>query len=124
MCEIYASTDPELYSCRTRSVRLNGYATSLRLENRFWQILDELAAAEGSSTPAFLGKLYNEVLHRRGEVSNFASMLRVVCTVYLEQQAGVGAPQLARGIRGGAAATGENRGSAVAAVLQRMPFSS
>jgi predicted DNA-binding ribbon-helix-helix protein len=87
MCDIYSSTDPALYQVRTRSVRISGVVTSVRLEDRFWQILDDVAAGEGFSTGQFLGALHDEVIARRGEVGNFASLLRVVCTVYLEQQA-------------------------------------
>ncbi len=83
MCYIYASTDPALYEYHTRSVRLHGYVTSLRLEQRFWDILDEMAAEQRLSTPRFLSTLHDEVIELRGEVGNFASMLRVVCTAYL-----------------------------------------
>ncbi len=66
----------------TRSVRINGLATSIRLEARFWEILDEMAAAEGMTTPRFLNVLYDEIPDLRGEVRNFASLLRVICTTY------------------------------------------
>ena len=86
MCELYASTDPGAYECVTRSVRLHGHVTSLRLEARFWAILDEIAAGEGLSTPRFIGALHDEVLERRGDIGNFASLLRVICAVYLERR--------------------------------------
>lgn len=86
MCDLYASTDPSLYESSTRSVRIGGVVTSVRLETRFWQILDELAAGEGRTTPQFLTTLYDEVSARREEVGNFSSLLRVVCTVYLTNQ--------------------------------------
>ncbi len=85
MCNIYSGTDPALYETVTRSVRVNGVVTSLRLEQRFWQILDEIALKEGCSTPQFLGMLHNEVMAQRDTIPNFASLLRVVCTVYLQQ---------------------------------------
>lgn len=86
MCRIYAGTDPRLYEPVSRSLRLHGVVTSLRLEARFWAILDELAESEGTTTPKFLAKLYDEVLELRGEVTNFASLVRVVCTIRLEQR--------------------------------------
>ena len=46
MCEIFISTDPQRYESRTRAVRLHGVSTSIRLENLFWDILDELAARD------------------------------------------------------------------------------
>lgn len=86
MCHVYASTDPAACEAITRSVRIHGLVTSVRLEARFWEILDEMAAAEGMSTPHFLGVLYDEILDLRGEVRNFASLLRVVCTTYLSRR--------------------------------------
>jgi predicted DNA-binding ribbon-helix-helix protein len=68
--------------------------TSIRLENRFWAILDQMAAEEGMTTPRFLATLHDEVLEHRGEVRNFASLLRVACTVYLGGQPA--APSTAR----------------------------
>lgn len=83
MCRIYAGTEPDAYEPVTRSLRLHGAVTSIRLEARFWAILDEMAASEGLTTPKFIGKLHDEVLELRGEVRNFTSLLRVVCTVYV-----------------------------------------
>ncbi len=88
MCQIYASTDPRAYQPITRSIRLHGAVTSIRLEARFWEILDEMAAAEGLTTPRFVATLYDEVLERQGEVRNLASLLRVVCATYLGQRDG------------------------------------
>ena len=83
MCRIFSGQDPDLYKAVTRSVRLNGYCTSIRLEALFWSILDEIAAREKMTTPRFIGTLYDEVLERRGAVGNFASLLRVTCAVYM-----------------------------------------
>ena len=69
MCGIFAGQDPASYDCVTRSVRLNGHATSIRLEATFWEILDEIAGAQGLTTPRFLSTLHDEVLELRGEVS-------------------------------------------------------
>ena len=71
MCNLYSSTDPSLYEHQTRSIRLQGAVTSVRLER------------EGYGVPQFINQLYSEVILRRGEVGNLASLLRVVCTVYL-----------------------------------------
>lgn len=85
MCRIYAGTDPHDYEPITRSVRLHGVVTSIRLEARFWAILDRMAASEGTTTPRFLAKLYDEVIDLRGEVRNFASLLRVASTIYVSR---------------------------------------
>ncbi|TIC86950.1 ribbon-helix-helix domain-containing protein [Crenobacter intestini] len=86
MCELYASTDPSLYEVQSRSLRLQGQVTSVRLERRFWQLLDEMADGEGRKTSSFIAELQSEVTQRRGEVGNLASLLRVVCTTYLERR--------------------------------------
>lgn len=83
MCRIFAGQDPASYEPITRSLRLAGHATSIRLEAAFWTILDEIAASQGFSTPRFLSVLYDEVLELHGEVRNFASLLRVSCMKYL-----------------------------------------
>jgi predicted DNA-binding ribbon-helix-helix protein len=83
MCRVFAEQDPESYRVVTRSVRLNGYCTSIRLEAMFWSILDEIAVSQGMSTPRFISKLYDEVTELRGEVGNFASLLRVTCTGFV-----------------------------------------
>jgi predicted DNA-binding ribbon-helix-helix protein len=83
MCRVYADQDPESYRVVTRSIRLNGYCTSIRLEAMFWSILDDIAAGQGMSTPRFISTLYDEVTELRGEVGNFASLLRVTCTGFV-----------------------------------------
>ncbi len=79
MCQIFAGQDPERYASTTRRLRLNGQSTSIRLENAFWAILDDIAEAEGSTTPAFISTLHNEVLFLNGEAKNFTSLLRCAC---------------------------------------------
>ena len=83
MCRVFAEQDPESYRVVTRSIRLNGYCTSIRLEAMFWSILDDIAAGQGMSTPRFISTLYDEVTELRGEVRNFASLLRVTCTGFV-----------------------------------------
>ncbi len=39
MCELYVKADPILYESRSRSLRIRGVVTTLRLENQFWDIL-------------------------------------------------------------------------------------
>lgn len=84
MCQIFAGQDPQRYQSTTRRLRLNGHSTSIRLENSFWAILDEIAATEGVTTPAFISKLHSEVLELHGEPSNFTSLLRCACLVFIE----------------------------------------
>ena len=89
MCQIFAGQDPDRYASTTRSLRLNGQCTSLRLENAFWAIIDEIAEGEGVSTPAFVSKLHSEVLELHGEAKNFTSLLRCACLQQLRSDAGM-----------------------------------
>ncbi len=83
MCRIYAGTDPALYASSTRSVRINGHVTSIRLEQEFWNILDRIAADSGLTTAQFISTLHDEILEERRVVENFTSLLRVICNLYL-----------------------------------------
>ncbi|MEO1331372.1 MAG: ribbon-helix-helix domain-containing protein [Pseudomonadota bacterium] len=83
MCQIFAGQDPARFESVSRSIRLSGHATSIRLEAAFWAIIDEIAANQGLSTPKFLSMLYSEVEELRGEVPNFTSMLRTTCLLHL-----------------------------------------
>lgn len=87
MCQIFAAQDPADYFCETRSIRLNGHSTSIRLESVFWRVLESIAAREGLSTPQFLSQLHDEVLELRGEVRNFASLLRCACLAEVARRA-------------------------------------
>jgi predicted DNA-binding ribbon-helix-helix protein len=82
MCEMYVKADPMTYESRSRSIRIHGVVTTIRLENLFWSILGDMAAEEGSTTNALIAKLHDEVHALRGEVPNFASFLRVTCLRY------------------------------------------
>ena len=83
MSAIYTNADPMLYESRTRSVRVHGVPTTVRLENLFWDVLGEMAAREGLTTSQFMVKLHDELVEVHGETHNFASFLRVCCLRYL-----------------------------------------
>ena len=95
MCQIFAGQDPAGYAYISRSIRLGGHATSIRLESTFWDILDEVSEEQGMTTPRFISTIYDEVLQQHGSIANFTSLLRVACVLYLKQPAEVIA--LARG---------------------------
>jgi predicted DNA-binding ribbon-helix-helix protein len=67
----------------SRSVRLNGFATCLRLEQVYWKILDRIAKANDCSVNAVLSYVDREVHLRHGGVKNFSGLIRVVCVVHL-----------------------------------------
>jgi predicted DNA-binding ribbon-helix-helix protein len=84
MCHVFAGQDPADYTFETRSVRLIGHSTSVRLEARFWMVLEQLAEVQGMAMAKFLSALYKEALEIHGEVGNFASFLRCCCLNFLD----------------------------------------
>lgn len=85
MCEFFIKADPIQYEQRTRTVRIHGVLTSIRLENMVWDVLAEIAEEENSTTNALISKFHDEILATRGEVPNFASFLRITCIRYLRR---------------------------------------
>ena len=65
-----------------RSIRLHGHSTTLRLENAFWAVLEELAAKEGATLAQLITKIYDHCLGT--DQKNLASCLRVVALKYIE----------------------------------------
>jgi predicted DNA-binding ribbon-helix-helix protein len=87
MCEVFISANPESYESRTRSVRLHGVVTSIRLENLHWEVLEEIGSRDGLSVTQLIERLYDELVQARGAVGNFASFLRVSALRYMALQA-------------------------------------
>lgn len=96
MCHLFAGIPHDRYDSETRSVRLSGHATSIRLETAFWQVLEELAADQGMTPAKFLSTLHDEVLELHGEARNFTSHLRCACLVYLDHRTREGRDRDAR----------------------------
>jgi predicted DNA-binding ribbon-helix-helix protein len=86
MCEYFVKADPIAYEQRTRTVRIHGVITSLRLENMVWDILAEMAEAQHCTTNHLIVMFHDEIMAHRGEVPNFASFLRVTGMRYLRRQ--------------------------------------
>ncbi|VFU16484.1 ribbon-helix-helix domain-containing protein [Methylocella tundrae] len=82
MCKIFCELDATSYQCQTRSIRLGGHVTSIRLEALFWQILETIAASEGMTLGRFLTRLHDEILEFHGEIGNFTALLRCACIRY------------------------------------------
>jgi predicted DNA-binding ribbon-helix-helix protein len=86
MCEYFVKADPIAYEQRSRTVRIHGVLTSIRLENMVWDTLAEMAEEEGRTTNALISTFHDEILAHRGEVPNFASFLRVSSMRYLRRK--------------------------------------
>ncbi|EFP94680.1 ribbon-helix-helix domain-containing protein [Vibrio caribbeanicus] len=85
MCEIFSNQPPENYQIIARSIRIDGHATSIKLEAKFWQVLEQMAKEQGVSVPKFISTIYTEALTYNDEINNFTSLLRCSCLIYLSQ---------------------------------------
>jgi len=86
MCRLFIGAKPELWESQTRSMRMDGMVTSIRLENRFWAVLEDIAAREDLNVPQLLHQLYNESIDEGHDLGNFTSFLRVCCLRFLDLQ--------------------------------------
>ncbi|OED64130.1 hypothetical protein A165_10075 [Vibrio tasmaniensis ZS-17] len=72
------------YIKKSRSVRVLGHTTSISLENKYWEILDEISRKENMSRGMIISKIYQEAIDNDVKINNFSSILRTVCVIYLE----------------------------------------
>lgn len=82
MCEIFIRANAASYASESRSLRLHGVATSVRLETLFWRVLEDIAERDGMRVTQLIERLYDELVAYRGEAANFSSFLRVCCLRY------------------------------------------
>lgn len=87
MCQIFAGQAASRYAYETRSMRINGHSTSIRLEAAFWDVLEGIAAHDGLTVPQFVATLHDEVVELNGTAGNFTSLLRCACLVHLQRSA-------------------------------------
>lgn len=91
MCKVLTAQSPQRFAKVSRSMRISGHSTSVRLEAAFWQVLEDIAKMEGLSTSKLISELYCEAISLPGGMTNLASMLRTVCLLYREERnSGVG----------------------------------
>eukprot|EP00764_Aduncisulcus_paluster_P004385 gnl/Carplike_NY0171/17096_a26167_93.p1 GENE.gnl/Carplike_NY0171/17096_a26167_93~~gnl/Carplike_NY0171/17096_a26167_93.p1 ORF type:complete len:117 (+),score=0.15 gnl/Carplike_NY0171/17096_a26167_93:83-433(+) len=86
MCKLFINADPQLWKSSTRSLRIDGMVTSVRLENYFWSILETIAQRDKMNIPQMLTRLYHESIDAGHDLGNFTSFLRVCCMRYLALQ--------------------------------------
>lgn len=84
MCRLFIEAPAELWESRSRSVRLDGVVTTIRIENFFWSALEEIATRDGMSVPGLMTQLYRESVDAGYDIANFASFLRVCAGRYLD----------------------------------------
>jgi len=86
MCRLFIGANSELWTSQTRSIRMDGMVTSVRLESMFWTILEEIAAKDDLNVPQLLHQLYNESIDEGHDLGNFTSFLRVCCLRFMDLQ--------------------------------------
>lgn len=86
MCRLFIGADSTLWENQTRSLRMEGMVTSIRLENRFWAVLEEIAERDDLNVPQLLHQLHNESIDEGHDLGNFTSFLRVCCLRFLDLQ--------------------------------------
>lgn len=83
MCKLFINGEPELWKSTSRSLRIDGFVTSIRLENFFWDTLEEISDREHVTVNQMIGRLFREAQGAGLDTSNFTSFLRVCCSRYL-----------------------------------------
>lgn len=86
MCKLFIEADATLWESTTRSLRIDGMVTSVRLENFFWTTLEEIGARDGMNVVQLITKLHHESIDAGHDLGNFTSFLRVCCGRYLALQ--------------------------------------
>lgn len=86
MCKLFIDADPALWKPHTRSFRMDGMVTSLRLEELFWRALETIGERDELTVPQLILRLYNESLDAGHDIGNFTSFLRVCCLRFLDLQ--------------------------------------
>lgn len=86
MCRLFIGADPQLWESQTRSIRMDGMVTSVRLERMFWLVLEEIASRDELNVPQLLHQLYNESIDAGHDMGNFTSFLRVSCLRFVDLQ--------------------------------------
>lgn len=86
MCKLFINAEQERWKSSTRSIRIDGMVTSVRLENYFWDTLDAIAQRDDMNIPQMLTRLHHESIDAGHDLGNFTSFLRVCCMRYLALQ--------------------------------------
>lgn len=87
MCKLFVNANSNLWSCNTKSLRIKGLVTSIRLEVFFWDILEELSFRDDITVNQIITNLYLESLDAEHDIGNFTAFLRVCCSRYLSLMA-------------------------------------
>ena len=85
MCRILAGQPRSSYRQVTRSIRLRGQSTSVRLEAKLRETVDEIATARDMTTARFPARVHDEVEEIHGETAKWRASPRCcACLLYLQ----------------------------------------
>ena len=73
MCQLFTNSDPAVWKSKSRSIRVDGVVTSVRLETFFWETLEEIGFRDSMSVGQLITKLYREAREAEHDLSNFTS---------------------------------------------------
>ena len=82
MCKLFINPAPHLWVSRAHSLRIDGMVTSVRIEDAFWRVLEEVAERDGMNLPQMITRLYHESIDAGHDLGNFTSFLRVCAMRY------------------------------------------
>ncbi|WP_374817921.1 ribbon-helix-helix domain-containing protein [Brucella grignonensis] len=82
--------NPEPFLKISRSVRIAGHSTSVRLESAFWSTLEDIATVEGMTISSLISLLYQKAIDQHDDVPSLTSMLRTICLLYQEERSSPG----------------------------------
>ncbi|MFM0294425.1 MULTISPECIES: ribbon-helix-helix domain-containing protein [Paraburkholderia] len=79
----YCNFTPQLAKPRQRSVRINGLATCLRLEEVYWRIIEEIARQEAVTVGKLISRWALEIDLTQEAICNFTGFVRIICVTQL-----------------------------------------
>lgn len=99
MCRLFVGADPALWEAHTRSMRIDGVCTSVRLESFYWSVLEEISQRDDLTLTQLISRLSRESAEAGHDLENVASFLRVCCGRYLALQLAGDIPTTSTSIR-------------------------
>ena len=82
LIRLFGPIDDE-WTSTTRSIRIDGKVTSIRLENFYWCVIAEIAESQSLMLSQLMTKLSRHAKNSETEHTNFTSFVRVCCVRYL-----------------------------------------
>ncbi len=74
----------DAWNSTTRSIRIKGKVTSVRLENFYWQVIRDIASKQNMPLPVLMTAFSELSKSSETNHTNFTSFLRVCCGRYLQ----------------------------------------